>query len=114
MLWPGTLMIIVGSLTEVLLNSRTLGAALLDWGKSLIPNRSGEEKEEAIYDPAPPEERVPFFAWGGGMFISGIVSCAVLAAQFNQGVGVSLLSILLGFMRGPSMRSRRISKFHFV
>jgi len=47
--------------------------------------------EEDVLDPVPEHERVPFWAWGSLLVISTIITCVVMAVQFGQNVGVTLL-----------------------
>ena len=55
------------------------------------------DEKDLIYDPAPPHEQVPVWAWTGGLVISAFFTCLVLGLQYGQNVGISILSIIFAF-----------------
>lgn len=81
-------------------------------GKPLLhdPDTTSE-----VIDPAPKEDQVPAWTWVGLLVIATIITCAIMAsasrrfvgaavvlitrtAQFDVNVGLSILSIVLGFI----------------
>lgn len=108
LLWPGVLIMLVYSFVEVMLSSRN---SFLQMGRSLSgglgsswrnfkgrndPNYIRETEEDN--DPAAPEDRVPFWAWTGGLLASVILTCALCATQFPINVGEVILALVLGFL----------------
>ncbi|KAG1733721.1 hypothetical protein EDB19DRAFT_1830851 [Suillus lakei] len=71
LIWPGTLMLLCASFTEVAC-----------------------DVVDDVVDPVPEHERVPFWAWGSLLVFSTIITCVVMGVQFGQNVGVTLLASL--------------------
>lgn len=65
---------------------------ILSWFRE-DPNYNAEEDE----DLSPREDRVPTLWWTTGLFLSIVMSCAILATMFNMNVGEAILSLVLGF-----------------
>ena len=97
---PGTMLLLCGSFAELGANYRTLWASLVQalspWFRTL--RRIEVDEKDLIYDPAPLHEQVPVWAWGGGLVISAFFTCLVLALQYGQNVGISILSIVFAFI----------------
>ena len=62
--------------------------------RSWWKNFSDDEDDE---DETPKEDRVPTLWWTGGLFLSIVLCCAILATLFSMNVGEALLSLVLGF-----------------
>lgn len=56
---------------------------------------SGDNLEDEDYTPV--QDRVPTSWWAVGIFLSTIMSCAILATLFSMNVGEALLALVLGF-----------------
>ncbi|KAG0706280.1 OPT oligopeptide transporter protein-domain-containing protein, partial [Suillus ampliporus] len=98
LIWPGTLMLLCASFTEVACNWRSLYAAMRSACGMLLQRFSEDGAVDDIVDPVPEHERVPFWAWGSVLVLSTIVTCVVMGVQFGQNVGVTLLAILFSFL----------------
>ena len=115
LLWPGVLLMIVVSFTELFLQYKViffmgraiargaaggLNAALKTVGKSsaaLEKRSQAPEENELIEDPAADHELVKFWMWGPLLLLRIIACCLVLGLQFGMPVGESLLSVFLAF-----------------
>ncbi|KAF8306035.1 oligopeptide transporter [Clavulina sp. PMI_390] len=109
LLWPGVLIMIVYSFVEVGLSSRkaisrmagdmsSFGRTWRNWRNRNDPNFIREADDGEIFDPAPPEDQVPFWAWTGGLLISVIITCAIASTQFHMNVGEVILALIFGFL----------------
>lgn len=49
-------------------------------------------------DQTPLEDRIPTSWWTIGLFLSTVMSCAILATQFHMNVGEAILALILGFI----------------
>lgn len=49
-------------------------------------------------DQTPLEDRIPTSWWTIGLFLSIVMSCAILATQFSMNVGDAILALVLGFI----------------
>jgi len=49
-------------------------------------------------DQTPLEDRIPTPWWTTGLFLSTVMSCAILATMFHMNVGEAILALLLGFI----------------
>ncbi|KAJ3513007.1 hypothetical protein NLJ89_g3194 [Agrocybe chaxingu] len=99
LLWPGVLIMLMYSFADVVL---TL-APLLRGMSAPALNPSNWFKKRTELDPededqTPLEDRIPLPWWTIGLLLSTIMSCAILATQFNMNVGEAILSLLLGFI----------------
>jgi hypothetical protein len=56
-----------------------------------------QETEHLVEDPARPDEIPAWWWWGPGLLLSIIGMCAVLGAQYEMPIGMSLLSVFLAF-----------------
>lgn len=93
--WPGTLMLLCTSFTEVACNWKSIYAAGRTMVGALRERFHGDSFEksevEEFVDPVPPEDQVPFWLWGGVLVASIIVTCAVMGVQYGQNVGITIL-----------------------
>ncbi len=64
--------------------------------KGLFTQRT--EVDEDDEDQTPMEHRIPFAWWTTGLFLSTVMSCAILATLFNMNVGEAILALILGFI----------------
>jgi hypothetical protein len=92
LLWPGVLVMIVFSFLEIGMSSRHLFGDLFRASKDIGPAIKRIFVKDPNYipeednDPAPYEDRVKDWWWQVGVIISIILSCALLATQFQVGV----------------------------
>lgn len=100
LLWPGVLIMLAYSFADVTLSMipivrdmRRSGALNFNV-KSWFKNSSPDEDDE---DETPLEDRIPTLWWVGGLIVSIIVCCAIMATMFHYNVGEVLLALLLGF-----------------
>ncbi|KAF2090219.1 oligopeptide transporter [Saccharata proteae CBS 121410] len=114
LLWPGVLCMIAVSFTELVVQWKIFvygGRAL--WrgccggiyavgkacGKQLgwFQERSVQDQENVVEDPAAPEDQVKMWMWMPGLILSIICICIVMGIEFDMPVGMSLLSVFLAF-----------------
>lgn len=82
------------SLTHLTVTDMRRSGALNFNVKSWFKNSSPDEDDE---DETPLEDRIPTLWWVGGLIVSIIVCCAIMATMFHYNVGEVLLALLLGF-----------------
>ncbi|CCO27813.1 putative drug/proton antiporter YHK8 [Rhizoctonia solani AG-1 IB] len=106
LLWPGVLIMLIYSFAEMFMSSRAAFKSFGKLGPAIVnsirrfrvrgdPNTIHHEDDN---DPTRPEDRVPAWAWGSGLVLSLIMSCALLATQFSLNVGEVILALVLGFI----------------
>jgi hypothetical protein len=70
--------------------------------RNVFRKRSGKPllvvDEEDAYDPALPHEQVPWWTWLTTLVVAVILTCAIMGRLFGINVGLSILSIVLGFI----------------
>ncbi|KAI0633640.1 OPT oligopeptide transporter [Trametes polyzona] len=102
LLWPGILMMLVYSFTDLGMNSGFILSALRNlkfnadpraWFRAVSDAAADDDEDES-----PPEDRVPTLWWTLGLAASTIMCCAILATMFNMNVGEAILSLILGFV----------------
>lgn len=97
LLWPGVLIMLLYSFTDVILS--VLPSVLAIKKESLNPvgwfRRGDLDPEDE--DQTPIEDRIPPLWWGTGLVLVTIMSCALLATQFHLNVGEAILALVLGF-----------------
>lgn len=102
LVWPGTLMLLCTSFTEVACNWKSIYSAARIAIGALTKRLHGDSYEknnvEEIVDPVPPEDRVPFLLWGGVLVASIVVTCIVMGVQYGQNVGITILAIVFAFL----------------
>ncbi|KAF2867123.1 oligopeptide transporter [Massariosphaeria phaeospora] len=114
LLWPGVLLMIAVSFTELALQWKVLwfackalyrgsAAGLYALGQAMgkefsVFKRVGAQAEEdLVEDSAAPHEQVKMWMWLPGLLLSIISICIVLGVEFDMPVGMSLLSVFLAF-----------------
>lgn len=113
LLWPGLMILMCATFTEVAMNAPALWKGLklvIAENAKRLPeyrrfDRAKDRADDFLLredheddDPAPLYERVPKWMWASGTFITILVTCIVLGLQYNMNVGLSLLSVILGFL----------------
>ncbi|KAI8456543.1 putative oligopeptide transporter [Phakopsora pachyrhizi] len=110
LLWPGILIMIASSFTELGMSGKKMISGLaeltrtsLSQVKSLVKKSKPDgslaptlEKDESTIDPAA-DQLVPGWAWGSLLLFSIILTCVVMKYEAID-LGVTLLAILLGFL----------------
>ena len=89
LLWPGVMMMFVFSFLEIGMSSRYMFVqASKDIGSAMrrIFVKDPRYIPEVDNDPVPYEDRVKRIWWQVGVIVSVIISCALLATQFDVGV----------------------------
>ena len=92
LLWPGVMMMLVFSFLEIGMSSRHMLVNLFNARKDIGPAikrvfiKDPQYVPEEDNDPAPYEDRVKSMWWQVGVLTSVILSCALLATQFDVGV----------------------------
>jgi uncharacterized oligopeptide transporter (OPT) family protein len=114
MLWPGVLLMIAVSFTELVLQYkviyfgfkalyRGIAAGLYavgqKFGRDLVwAKRAGAQADEdLVEDSAAPEDQVKMWMWAPGLLLSIICICVVLGVQHDMPVGMSILAVFLAF-----------------
>lgn len=94
------MLLLCGSFAELFANYKTLWASLVQILQPIFKvfRRFEVSEEDLIYDPAPTHEQVPVWMWTGGIVLSTFFTCLVLGLQYGQNVGVSILSVIFGFI----------------
>ncbi|KAL0576390.1 hypothetical protein V5O48_005579 [Marasmius crinis-equi] len=99
LLWPGVLMMLLYSFTDIFLSLlpifNSMRGSLVEEIKGLF--RRGEVKPEDE-DQTPMEDRVPTAWWSIGLLLVTIMSCAILATSFPLNVGEAILALIVGFL----------------
>lgn len=97
--------VIVASFTELGCNSKSIYKGLSDLAKETINSiqvRRGKGQkyvvDEALEDPALPEDQVPVWLWSSALVATMILTVIVMSKLFDVEVGVSILAIFLGFL----------------
>ena len=92
LLWPGVMMMLVFSFLEIGMSSRHMLVNLFNARKDIglaikrVFIKDPQYVPEEDNDPAPYEDRVRSMWWQVGVVTSVILSCALLATQFDVGV----------------------------
>ncbi|EMC98140.1 hypothetical protein BAUCODRAFT_32137 [Baudoinia panamericana UAMH 10762] len=114
LLWPGVLLMIVVSFTELALQYKVFyfickavwrgtceafANLMARTGKQsdFLAKQGGQNEEDLVQDPAQPHELVKWWMWAPLLVIVIICSCVVLGVQYGMPVGMSLLSVFLAF-----------------
>ncbi|KAF2709777.1 oligopeptide transporter [Pleomassaria siparia CBS 279.74] len=114
LLWPGVLMMVVVSFTELALQwkilwfgwkalYRGISAGIYAAGHALgkelpfFKKLGAQAEEDLVEDSAAPDELVKLWMWLPGLILSIICICVVLGVEFDMPVGMSLLSVFLAF-----------------
>jgi len=100
LLWPGILIMLLYSFTDIFLNIFPSIVALFrtgfhfEWRNTFKASELQEDDE----DQTPMEDRVPTAWWAGGLTISVVVCVSILATKFHFNVGEAILALILGFL----------------
>ncbi|KAF9652330.1 OPT superfamily oligopeptide transporter [Thelephora ganbajun] len=100
LLWPGVLIMLLYSFTDVFLSvlpsliSLIQNHGSINW-RSWFKKGDLDPEDE---DQTPMEDRVPTLWWTGGLAISTIGSIAILSTLFHFNVGEAILALVLGFL----------------
>lgn len=115
LLWPGVLLMIVVSFTELALQwkilwyafkavYRAICASIYDLGKMAKKEltffkRAGEQpqQEDMVEDMAEESQLVKMWMWAPGLLLCIICICVVLGVEYDMPIGMSLLSVFLSF-----------------
>ncbi|KAF2488975.1 oligopeptide transporter [Lophium mytilinum] len=113
MLWPGVLLMIAVSFTELLMQWKIIWYAfravyrgicngIYAIGKAMKKdlawfNKGDQHEDDMVEDSAAPEDLVKMWMWLPGLVLSIICICVVLGVEFDMPVGMSLLSVFLAF-----------------
>jgi len=96
------MLLLCGSFAEIAANYKTLWAYAKQTVQPITRLVRGHEskvdEDDLIYDPAPPEEQVPWWMWSGGILFAIFLSCLVLGLQYQMNVGMTILAIVLAFI----------------
>ncbi|KAK0465543.1 oligopeptide transporter [Desarmillaria tabescens] len=101
LLWPGVLMMLVYSFADVVMSLVPIFAKMRKTGVSISFNglfTRRTEISEDDEDQTPLEHRIPLSWWTTGLFLSTVMSCAILATMFHMNVGEAILALILGFI----------------
>lgn len=116
MLWPGVLLMIVVSFTELFMQykvfwfiCKAIYRACCKQLNTLYRKKNGadhpyleaksqQKEEDLVKDPAKPEEMVKWWWWAPLLVLMVILICVVMGVQFDMPVGMSLLSVFLAFV----------------
>ncbi|RDB27912.1 hypothetical protein Hypma_002189 [Hypsizygus marmoreus] len=99
LLWPGVLIMLLYSFGEVIISMAPILYHMKkeSWNpKSWFTKRTEINPEDE--DQTPLDDRIPTSWWTIGLFLSTVMSCAILATQFNMNVGEAILALILGFI----------------
>ncbi|THH12710.1 hypothetical protein EW146_g7441 [Bondarzewia mesenterica] len=102
LLWPGVFMMLLYSAADVIIGAagpvyRSIRSIQFTGGRNPFKWFSDDDDGEDE-DLTPKEDRIPNWAWTGGLFVSIVMSCALLATQFHVNVGEAILALILAFL----------------
>ncbi|KZO98101.1 OPT oligopeptide transporter [Calocera viscosa TUFC12733] len=102
-IWPGCMVLLCASLAEISANWRSLLASFYMMVQPILdkirPRKHREiNPDDVIWDPAPIDEQVPLWLWGGGVLTSTVLTMIIMKVQFGINPGVTLLSIIFAFI----------------
>ena len=94
------MLLICGSFAELFANYKTLWASFVQLAHPALKRFRNFKisEDDLIVEPAPLNEQVPKWMYMGGFVLSAFFTCLVLGLQYGQNVGVSILSIIFGFL----------------
>ncbi|KAG0151242.1 hypothetical protein CROQUDRAFT_712984 [Cronartium quercuum f. sp. fusiforme G11] len=103
LLWPGVLLMLVSSFTELGMNGKKMLSGLgglVSGAFRLVTRRAKKVEELDENDTVDPAEGqlVPVWAWGSLLVASVILTCVVMKLEFKVSLGVTILAIVLGFL----------------
>lgn len=108
LLWPGILMMLVASFTDLLIQAPMYyrqGKQLFNQARKTIGEKRGKDMShitnavpEASTDPAPPHEQVNNSTWIIGLTIAAVTSMVLAKTEFGVNPGMTLFALILGFV----------------
>lgn len=101
LLWPGVMLMLCASFAEIFMSGGIIWRGIKQVLQSIyykIRRQESQVFKDAIDDPAPPHTQIPSWQWVPLLVLSAVFTCLVLFFQYGIGIGLSLLSILLGFV----------------
>lgn len=106
MLWPAVMIMICTSITDILVHSVTIWRAMrlaaLHLKANISQAISRRRDPGQVSDPDnqlnDTGEEVPWWVWAPGTVVLAILSCVVLALQYNMTVEASIVALLFGFI----------------
>ncbi|KAF9881492.1 hypothetical protein CkaCkLH20_00638 [Colletotrichum karsti] len=118
LLWPGVMVMVCSSMAELIVHWKIIAIGFGAGWKSICSSihhvlqkrnkRIGyiarvaekEEKvdENAVEDPATPDQQVATWIWVVGLFASIIFTIIVMALQWEVNVGITILALILAFL----------------
>ncbi|PWN40327.1 OPT superfamily oligopeptide transporter [Ceraceosorus guamensis] len=101
LLWPGVMIMLMVSLTEIACNAPTIYRGFRNAYLSTmdsIRRRPVRKFEGEIEDPAPDSEQVKWYYWAAGIVASIIFTVIVCNLQFDMNPGTCILAIILAFI----------------
>lgn len=115
LLWPGVMVMICASFAELGVQYKMIWSAMKSgfkgisggiegilerFGKSsaFLKKASELDIDEQVKDPFPDEQQVKTWQWFIPLILTIIFTCLVLGLQYHLSIGLSLLSIVLGFL----------------
>ncbi|KAK3677521.1 hypothetical protein LTR78_002371 [Recurvomyces mirabilis] len=102
LVWPGTMLLLAGAFAEVAAQWRPITASMIQltepiWRKIRKGGLKYDE-DAVIEEPCSKDELVPTWMWAGGIVLSIIFTCIIMAVQWKQSVGVTILAIVFAFL----------------
>ncbi|CED85432.1 Oligopeptide transporter, OPT superfamily [Phaffia rhodozyma] len=108
LLWPGVLVMLIASFTELFLQAPMfyrIFRQLINNTRKTVGEKRGKDMShitdivpEGSEDPAPQSEQVATRTWMIGMVISVVTTMVVGKTEFGLNPGVSFLALILGFV----------------
>ncbi|KAK1226738.1 hypothetical protein PQX77_010283 [Marasmius sp. AFHP31] len=99
LLWPGVLIMLLYSFTDVFLNLlpilSSMRGGIVSEIKGMFRRREANPDDE---DQTPKADLIPTSWWTIGLVLVTIMSCAILATLFPLNVGEAILALLVGFL----------------
>jgi len=115
LLWPGVMVMICASFAELGVQYKMIWQAMksgfkgISGGIESVLEKFGKESaflkkasqlnvDEQVKDPFPDEQQVKTWQWFIPLILTIIFTCLILGLQYHLSIGLSLLSIVLGFL----------------
>ncbi|KAG5440127.1 hypothetical protein PCANB_001696 [Pneumocystis canis] len=101
LLWPGVMLMLCASFTEIFMNGSIIWKGIKQASLTVyyrIRHKEVQVFKDAINDPAPLDSQIPTWQWLPLLFLSIVFTCLILFFQYNINIGLSLFSVLLGFL----------------
>ncbi|KAF4856798.1 putative metal-nicotianamine transporter YSL5 [Colletotrichum siamense] len=118
LLWPGVMVMVCASMAELIVHWKIIYIGFGAGWKSIcvsihtllmkrnkrvnffakVAEREEKLDENAIADPARPDQQVATWIWVTGLFASIILSIIIMALQWEVNVGITILALILAFL----------------